>query len=62
MTKKWVRYEYAGEQGFGVIEQDTIHCHSGDMFHDPQPSGETLPLQEVRLLAPCEPSKIVAMR
>jgi len=58
---KWVRYEHAGQTGFGVLEQGTIHCHDGDMFRSPQPSGATLPLDKVRLLAPCEPGKIVAM-
>ena len=61
MTKKWVRYQHAGQQGFGVLEQGTIHCHSGELFQSPLPNGETLQLQEVKLLAPCEPSKIVAM-
>ena len=61
MTKKWVRYEHAGEQGFGLLAQGIINCHSGELFQNPQPSGEKLQLQEVRLLAPCEPTKIVAM-
>lgn len=61
MTKKWVRYEHAGEQSFGLLAQGIINCHSGELFQNPQPSGEKLQLQEVRLLAPCEPTKIVAM-
>jgi len=61
MTKKWVRYEHAGKQGFGLLAQGIINCHSGELFQNPQPSGEKLQLQEVRLLAPCEPTKIVAM-
>ncbi len=44
-----------------MLERDTIHCHSGDMFQSPQPNGATLALADVRLLAPCEPTKIVAM-
>lgn len=61
MTKKWVRYQHGDQQGFGLLEQNSIHCRSGDMFGDSEPSGETLALEQVRLLAPCEPSKIVAM-
>ena len=61
MTKKWVRFEYDGQQGFGLIETDRIHCYKGDMFEDPQPNGEILALDDVKLLSPCEPSKIVAM-
>jgi 2-keto-4-pentenoate hydratase/2-oxohepta-3-ene-1,7-dioic acid hydratase in catechol pathway len=61
MTKKWVRYEYDGQQGFGLLETDRVHCHEGDMFEDPQPNGKILALEDVKLLSPCEPSKIVAM-
>ena len=45
MTKKWVRYEHDGQQGFGVLEQGTIHCHSGELFQNPMPNGQTLQLQ-----------------
>jgi len=61
MSKKWVRYELNGQQGFGNLEQETIHCRSGDMFGESQPTGETLALSNVTLLAPCKPTKIVAM-
>lgn len=61
MPTHWVRYQQGDQQGFGKLKDQTIHCCSGDMFGESQPTGETLPLQEVTLLAPCQPSKIVAM-
>ncbi len=61
MSKKWVRYEYAGQKGFGLLENDTIHCHTGDMYRTPEISENKLRVDEVNLLAPCEPTKIVAM-
>ena len=61
MTTKWVRYEYSGQTGFGILENHMIHCHSGDMYQNPEAEGTILALEEVRLLTPCEPSKIVAM-
>ena len=61
MTTKWVRYEHAGEQGFGLLDENTIQCYSGDMFDNPQPDNKTMQLADVRLLSPCKPSKIVAM-
>ena len=61
MTTKWVRYEHAGEQGLGLLDENTIQCYSGDMFDNPQPDNETMQLADVRLLSPCKPSKIVAM-
>ena len=61
MTKKWVRYEHVNQQGFGIIEGDMIHCCTGNMYQSPEPDGKTLPVDQVRILAPCQPSKIVAM-
>ena len=61
MPEKWVRYQQGARQGFGSLQQDTIHCHSGDMYGQSAPTGETLPLSETTLLAPCQPSKIVAL-
>ncbi len=61
MSLKWVRYQHAGERGFGTLENETIHCRSGDMYGNSQLTGYTLELNEVTLLAPCYPTKIVAM-
>ena len=61
MTNKWVRYEHASQPGFGLLENNTIHCHSGDMYQSPEANGDKLSVDQVRMLAPCQPSKIVAM-
>ncbi len=61
MIKKWVRYEHAGQQGFGLFDGEIIHCHSGSMFDNPHADGTTLRCEDVRLLSPCRPGKIVAM-
>ncbi len=57
----WGRYEVDGMTGFGLVEGDTIAVHDGDMFADATPTGETLALGDVKLLAPCVPTKMVAM-
>ncbi|MDH5354374.1 MAG: fumarylacetoacetate hydrolase family protein [Gammaproteobacteria bacterium] len=61
MSTKWVRYQQDDQQGFGQLEDQIIHCCSGNMYGNSQTTGETLSLHEVTLLAPCQPSKIVAM-
>jgi 2-keto-4-pentenoate hydratase/2-oxohepta-3-ene-1,7-dioic acid hydratase in catechol pathway len=61
MTRKWIRYELEGQRGFGLLRQRTIQCFIGDMFGESKPSGATLELEKVRLLPPCEPTKIVAI-
>lgn len=57
----WVRFTRAGAAGFGTLEGGTISVHTGDMFDGAQPTGEELPLADVELLAPTEPTKIIAL-
>ena len=57
----WARYDHQGNTGFGTVEADTISVHEGDMFATPNATDESLALGDVKLLAPCEPSKMVAL-
>ena len=57
----WARYDHQGNTGFGTIEADIISVHEGDMFATPNATGVSLALGDVKLLAPCEPSKMVAL-
>ncbi len=57
----WVRFAHAGSEGFGRLAGGRIAIHSGDMFAGAQPTGETVPLAEITLLAPTAPSKIIAL-
>ena len=58
---KWVRFRADGAIGFGTIAHSDIAVHSGDMFGDAKPTGQTLQLGDVELLAPCAPGKIVGL-
>jgi len=59
---RWVRFRSAAASlGFGVLEGETIAEYSGDQFGVQQPTGFRLALASVSLLAPCAPSKIVAL-
>ena len=57
----WIRYERDGSIGFGTLADDIITVHAGDMFERPEPSGERIPLGDVRVLAPCVPGKMIAL-
>lgn len=57
----WIRFERQGRTGFGVLENGSIKIHSGDMFSGAQPSGASVPLAEVKVLTPTQPSKMVAL-
>ena len=58
---KWMRYEYQGKAGLGVLEGDQIQVHAGDMFDNPTSSSETLSLSQVQMLPPTKPTKIIAL-
>ena len=57
----WGRFAVAGSVGFGTMDGDTITIHQGDMFAGAKATGETLLLADVKLLAPCEPTKMIAL-
>jgi 2-keto-4-pentenoate hydratase/2-oxohepta-3-ene-1,7-dioic acid hydratase in catechol pathway len=58
---RWLRFERAGEVGFGTLENEDVRVCSGDMFTGPEPTGELLPLAELKLLSPVRPSKFIAL-
>ena len=57
----WGRYQYKETLGFGIIDDDTIVVHEGNMFLNAAPNGEKIALNDVNLLTPCIPSKMIAM-
>src|SRR6185369_7930688 len=58
---KYVRYSAAGKTSYGILEEQIIRELRGDIFSGAEPTGKTLSLSEVKLLAPCEPSKVLAV-
>lgn len=60
-SARWVRFLFAGRERFGTLVGEAIALHSGDMFAGARPTGERVPLDEVTLLAPSTPSKIIAL-
>ena len=58
---KYVRYSTADIISFGILEGDTIKELDGNIFERAQPTGKTVNLSEVKLLAPCVPSKVIAV-
>lgn len=57
----WIRFDRNGTVGFGALSGSTIEVHTGDMFSDPQPTGEKLGLAAVKVLAPCVPGKMICL-
>lgn len=57
----WVRFRHQDQTGFGTLSGSDIDVHAGEMFGVSQTSGIRLALKDVELLAPCAPSKIIAL-
>jgi len=58
---KIVRYKDGASIKWGVIEEDLVREMEGSPFHPFRLSTTSKKLEEVKLLAPCLPSKIVAL-
>jgi 2-keto-4-pentenoate hydratase/2-oxohepta-3-ene-1,7-dioic acid hydratase in catechol pathway len=58
-----LRFRFGDRIATGVSDlgSDTIRVLGGTFFEDPLPTGEEVPLDEVRLLAPVLPSKLVCV-
>lgn len=57
----WIRFSQHGAIGFGQLAGDTIRVFEGEMFGTSVETGEHLPLADVKVLTPCEPTKMVAL-
>ncbi len=57
---RYVKYETAGRVAWGVLEGDTIRELQGNVFDGASPSGRTLKLADVKLLAPADAKKVIA--
>jgi 2-keto-4-pentenoate hydratase/2-oxohepta-3-ene-1,7-dioic acid hydratase in catechol pathway len=58
---KFVRFQLENRIAYGLVEGERIRTIEGDPFAGYKPTDKEIPLKSVRLLAPCEPSKIVAV-
>lgn len=56
-----VRFTLAGRTGYGKLDGERIHALWNTPFDGVMETWESLSLAEARLLAPCEPTKIVAL-
>jgi 2-keto-4-pentenoate hydratase/2-oxohepta-3-ene-1,7-dioic acid hydratase in catechol pathway len=58
---RYVRYAQGNAVSYGTLNGDTIRQLKGDLFATPTETGQTVRLADVRLLAPCVPSKVIAV-
>lgn len=58
---QWIRFSDVGKVSIGTLELDKITVCEGDLFGQAMPTGRVLSLDAVKLLTPCEPSKMVCL-
>lgn len=58
----WIRFDAGdGRPRNGRLDRDRVFEYDGPGYAMPNPTGVSLPRNEVRLLAPCQPGKIIAL-
>jgi len=58
---QYVRFKIGDEVSSGRLEGDVVKVLDGDLFREARETGRSVPLDEVTLLPPCEPSKVIAV-
>ncbi len=58
---RYVRFSVNGTNEYGVLNDHTVQKYIVKPFKYLEPTKEFFPLEKVKLLAPCEPTKIIAM-
>ena len=58
---RYARILYDNEINYGIVDDGTVRLIKGDLFGAWTRTDVSVPLNEVKLLAPCEPSKVIAM-
>jgi 2-keto-4-pentenoate hydratase/2-oxohepta-3-ene-1,7-dioic acid hydratase in catechol pathway len=61
MQLQWVRFLEAGTVRFGTLEGERVRLWHGNMFEYPERGDRTVPLADVRLLTPVQPTKVIAL-
>ena len=57
---KYIRYESQGRAHYGVLDGETVRELSSAPWAQGKPTGKTAKLSAVKLLAPAEPTKVIA--
>lgn len=61
MSNHWVRFRDGHTIRFGTVEGERVRVCEGDMFAGAMPTERMLPLADIQLLMPVQPSKVIAL-
>ena len=57
----WIKFKHKDVIHIGILNDQEIECYEGDMFSNPSNTGKRINLDEVELINPCDPSKMIAL-
>jgi len=57
----WLRFVEGSTERFGTLEGERVRVWHGNLFDQPTRGDRTVPLAEVRLLTPVQPTKVIAL-
>ena len=60
-STKYVRYQHGDLSSYGVLQDDKVYQLDGAPWNDGNRTGDSVSLDDVTLLAPAEPSKVIAV-
>ena len=57
----WIRFTQNNNESFGTLDGNDITVYEGDLFNKPIKSDLMLKLEDVTIINPCKPSKMIAL-
>ena len=57
----WIRFTNNKISSFGLIENNIVTVYEGDMFNNPSKTDVRLKVEDVTIVNPCKPSKMIAL-
>jgi len=57
----WLRFELEGRPSFGTVRDGVVEIWEGSLFGPRTPTTESIPLSGLRVLTPCDPSKMICL-
>jgi 2-keto-4-pentenoate hydratase/2-oxohepta-3-ene-1,7-dioic acid hydratase in catechol pathway len=58
---KYIRYQSGSASAYGILDGESVRELRGGLFDSPTETAVTHPLSDLALLAPCQPTKILAV-
>jgi 2-keto-4-pentenoate hydratase/2-oxohepta-3-ene-1,7-dioic acid hydratase in catechol pathway len=57
----WIRFTENNKESFGILDGNDITVYEGNIFNNPIKSNLKLKLEDVTIINPCKPSKMIAL-